>query len=202
MRLHAAVVPNAPVRLIPWSLNNPASISVTIPTAPAWYVTCCTTTGARCNKSVYYWLAPVVLHAVLSNRCCWKNRPCWLLPTAPPEKAVELARLFCDLGHIEGCGLDDVAGQSFDLIINATAASLAGQVPALPDSVVTPDCWCYDMMYADRPTAFMDWARQRGAARCMDGLGMLVEQAAEAFFLWRGVRPDTRPVIRQLRTHA
>ena len=118
------------------------------------------------------------------------------------EKAVELARLFCDLGHIEGCGLDDVAGQSFDLIINATAASLAGQVPALPDSVVTPDCWCYDMMYADRPTAFMDWARQRGAARCMDGLGMLVEQAAEAFFLWRGVRPDTRPVIRQLRTPA
>lgn len=118
------------------------------------------------------------------------------------EKAVELARLFCDLGHIEGCGLDDVAGQSFDLIINATAASLAGQVPALPDSVVTPDCWCYDMMYADIPTAFMDWARQRGAARCMDGLGMLVEQAAEAFFLWRGVRPDTRPVIRQLRTPA
>jgi shikimate dehydrogenase len=118
------------------------------------------------------------------------------------EKAVELARLFCDLGHIEGCGLDDVAGQSFDLIINATAASLAGQVPALPDSVVTPDCWCYDMMYADIPTAFMDWARQRGAARCMNGLGMLVEQAAEAFFLWRGVRPDTRPVIRQLRTPA
>jgi shikimate dehydrogenase len=118
------------------------------------------------------------------------------------EKAVELARLFCDLGHTEGCGLDDVAGQSFNLIINATAASLAGQVPALPDSVVTPDCWCYDMMYADIPTAFMDWARQRGAARCMDGLGMLVEQAAEAFFLWRGVRPDTRPVIRQLRTPA
>jgi shikimate dehydrogenase len=115
------------------------------------------------------------------------------------EKAVELARLFCDFGHTEGCGLDDVAGQSFDLIINATAASLAGQVPALPNSVVTTDSWCYDMMYADKPTAFMDWARQRGAARCLDGLGMLVEQAAESFYLWRNVRPDTRPVMQALR---
>jgi len=116
-----------------------------------------------------------------------------------PEKAVTLARLFCDLGHTEGCGLDDVAGQTFDLIINATAASLAGQVPALPDNVVTPDSWCYDMMYSDKPTAFMDWAQQRGAAHCMDGLGMLVEQAAESFFLWRDVRPDTGPVIQALR---
>jgi shikimate dehydrogenase len=116
------------------------------------------------------------------------------------EKAVELARLFCDLGHTEGCGLDDVAGQPFDLIINATAASLAGQVPALPDSVITPDSSCYDMMYADKPTAFNDWARQRGAARCMDGLGMLVEQAAESFYLWRKTRPDTGPVIQALRS--
>jgi len=115
------------------------------------------------------------------------------------EKAVELARLFCDLGHTEGCGLDDVAGQSFDLIINATAASLAGQVPALPDNVVTADSWCYDMMYGDKPTTFMDWAQQRGAAHCMDGLGMLVEQAAESFLLWRGIRPDTGPVIQALR---
>jgi len=116
-----------------------------------------------------------------------------------PEKAVELARLFCDLGHTEGCGLDDVAGQHFDLIINATAASLAGQVPALPASIVTRNSWCYDMMYGDRPTAFMGWARQRGAARCLDGLGMLVEQAAESFYLWRTVRPDTRPVIQEIR---
>jgi shikimate dehydrogenase len=119
-----------------------------------------------------------------------------------PGKAVDLARLFCAIGHIEGCGLDDVAGQSFDLIINATAASLAGKVPEVPDSVVTPDSWCYDMMYGDKPTAFLLWAQQRGAARCMDGLGMLVEQAAESFFLWRGIRPDTSPVIRQLRSHA
>ena len=115
------------------------------------------------------------------------------------DKAVELARLFCELGHTEGCGLDDVNGQAFNIIINATAASLSGKVPALPESVVTADSWCYDMMYADRPTAFMDWAQQLGAARCMDGLGMLVEQAAESFCLWRNVRPDTRPVIYAIR---
>jgi shikimate dehydrogenase len=117
-----------------------------------------------------------------------------------PEKAVELARTFCDLGHVEGCGLPDLEGQSFDIIINATAASLAGEVPALPGSIVTAASWCYDMMYGDRPTVFMDWAQARGAARALDGLGMLVEQAAESFYLWRKVRPDTAPVIAALRS--
>jgi shikimate dehydrogenase len=115
------------------------------------------------------------------------------------EKAVELARAFCDLGHVEGCGLPDLEGQPFDIIINATAASLAGEVPPLPDSIVTPASWCYDMMYGDRPTAFMAWAQARGAAHALDGLGMLVEQAAESFYLWRKVRPDTAPVITALR---
>jgi len=115
------------------------------------------------------------------------------------DKAVELARHFCALGHTEGCGLDDVAGQKFDIIINATAASLAGTVPALPDDVVSGASWCYDMMYGTEPTAFMEWATQRGASRVMDGLGMLVEQAAESFYLWRRVRPDTAPVIAALR---
>ena len=116
-----------------------------------------------------------------------------------PDKAVALARSFCELGHIEGCGLDDLEGHGFDLIINATAASLAGEVPALPASIVTADSCCYDMMYGDRPTAFMEWAVARGASRVLDGLGMLVEQAAESFYLWRQVRPDTRPVIKALR---
>jgi shikimate dehydrogenase len=116
-----------------------------------------------------------------------------------PEKAVELARSFCSLGHTEGCGLDELEGQGFDIIINATAASLSGEVPALPASVVTPESWCYDMMYAHKPTAFMNWASERGARRVMDGLGMLVEQAAESFYLWHGVRPDTAPVIKELR---
>ena len=115
------------------------------------------------------------------------------------DKAIDLARHFCTLGHTEGCGLDDLAGQTFDLVINATAASLAGTVPALPDDVVSGHSWCYDMMYGAEPTAFMHWAQQRGACRVMDGLGMLVEQAAESFYLWRKVRPDTAPVIAALR---
>jgi len=122
-----------------------------------------------------------------------------VLANRTPGKAVELARGFCDLGRIEGCGLDDLEGQHFDIIINATAASLSGEVPALPSSIVTPDSWCYDMMYGDRPTAFMEWSRAQGAARALDGLGMLVEQAAESFYLWRRIRPDTRPVIAALR---
>ncbi len=116
-----------------------------------------------------------------------------------PDRAVALARRFCGLGKIEGCWLDGPAGQSFDVIINATAASLSGEVPALPDDVVNRDTWCYDMMYGDEPTAFVRWCGEHGAARSLDGLGMLVEQAAESFYLWRNVRPDTGPVIAMLR---
>jgi shikimate dehydrogenase len=116
-----------------------------------------------------------------------------------PGKAVELARAFHAIGPVEGCGLDELAGRSFDIIINATAAGLLGEVPALPPGVVQTNSWCYDMMYADEPTAFMRWAQALGAERTLDGLGMLVEQAAEAFFLWRGVRPATEPVIQALR---
>ena len=115
------------------------------------------------------------------------------------SKAVELARLFCELGRVEGCGLDDVAGQPFDVLINATAASLSGEVPAIAGDTVTPTSWCYDMMYGDKPTAFMEWSRAQGATHVMDGLGMLVEQAAESFYIWRGLRPDTAPVIEILR---
>jgi len=114
-----------------------------------------------------------------------------------PAKAEELARLFADRPGVAGGGYDRLAGRHFDLVINATAASLAGDLPPLPDDVFAADAWAYDMMYG-RDTPFMAFARERGA-RVADGLGMLVEQAAEAFHLWRGVRPDTRPVIRMLR---
>nr|MDQ2695271.1 shikimate dehydrogenase [Pseudomonadota bacterium] len=116
-----------------------------------------------------------------------------------PEKAVELALLFGDKGRTCGCRLEELAGQAFDLIINATAAGLDDALPPLPQGVLAPGGWCYDLMYADTPTAFVRWGREHGAARAVDGLGMLVEQAAEAFYLWRGVRPDTGPVIRALR---
>ena len=110
-------------------------------------------------------------------------------------RAEELAGLF---GRgVRACGFD-VADTPFDVVINATAASLAGDLPPLSPRVFTPDTLAYDMMYG-RDTPFLDFARTHGA-RTADGLGMLVEQAAEAFHLWRGVRPDTAPVIAMLRT--
>lgn len=116
------------------------------------------------------------------------------------EKARELAGLFEDAGNVEGSGLDELDTEHFDLIINATAAGLDSEVPAIPPSLIGEHSCCYDMMYGNPPTAFVNWARNHGAALAVDGLGMLVEQAAESFYLWRGVRPDTPPVIAALRS--
>lgn len=115
------------------------------------------------------------------------------------EKAVELARLFGDLGEVRGCGFDAVGEQPFDLIINGTSASLQGELPPLPDGVIGAQTVCYDMMYGADPTPFCRWAQSQGARLALDGLGMLVEQAAESFRLWRGVRPETSAVIAELR---
>nr|VFK53653.1 MAG: shikimate dehydrogenase [Candidatus Kentron sp. TUN] len=117
-----------------------------------------------------------------------------------PEKARALARQFIADGAIEGCGLEELGSASFDLIINATSASLSGKIPVMADTVLRPHGWCYDLMYdASQPTAFVRWGKQHGASQSVDGLGMLVEQAAEAFYLWRGMRPNTSPVIAALR---
>ncbi len=115
------------------------------------------------------------------------------------DKAVDLAKQFSTFGDVFGCGLDALPGQQFDLIINGTAASLEGEVPPLPDDVIYPGGSCYDMMYSNEATAFQTWAREHGAVKALDGLGMLVEQAAESFYLWRGVRPETAEVIQALR---
>lgn len=115
------------------------------------------------------------------------------------EKAELLAELFADLGPVSASGFDWLQ-ESVDLIINATSASLSGDVPPIASSLIEPGrTFCYDMMYAKDPTPFCRWATQHGAAVSMDGLGMLVEQAAEAFFLWRDVRPSSAPVLAELR---
>jgi shikimate dehydrogenase len=114
-------------------------------------------------------------------------------------RAVELADRFDSLGPVSALALDALGGHAFDLLINATSASLQSQVPDIPAAVVAEGACCYDMMYSAQATPFMDWGRSAGAARCEDGAGMLVEQAAEAFYLWRGVRPRTAVVIAALR---
>ncbi|WP_110598487.1 shikimate dehydrogenase [Salinicola lusitanus] len=113
------------------------------------------------------------------------------------SKAEALAALFVDKGDVVGCGFDRVEGP-FDLVVNATSASLAGDLPPLPDHLFAADGLAYDMMYAAEPTVFLRWAAERGA-RSVDGLGMLIEQAAESFWLWRRVRPDTAPLRELLR---
>ena len=115
------------------------------------------------------------------------------------SKALALAGAAVDHGPVLGCGLDELAGRRFDLIINGTAAGLHDEVPAIPGTVLKTGGCGYDMMYGTEPTAFVRWCREQGAGRTADGLGMLVEQAAESFFLWRGVRPGTAPVIARLR---
>ncbi|NCA70391.1 MAG: shikimate dehydrogenase [Sphingobacteriia bacterium] len=115
--------------------------------------------------------------------------------------AEQLATLGSTLGAVEidGCGFDALAGARFDLIINATAAGLSGQLPPIPPGCLAPGGWTYDMLYGDTPTLFSRWGLEQGAQRALDGLGMLVEQAAESFWLWRGIRPETGPVLAQLR---
>jgi shikimate dehydrogenase len=114
------------------------------------------------------------------------------------EKAILLADDFKQHGKISGCGFDEISG-NFDVVINATSASLKGELPPLPDTLFNSGALAYDMMYGREDTPFMAWARTHGATHVSDGLGMLVEQAAESFFLWRGVRPATLPVIELLR---
>ncbi len=107
-------------------------------------------------------------------------------------RALALAQIFATLGAVSGTGFDDLAGPPFDLVINATSASLSGEMPAVPAHVVGPDTICYDMAYGKTQTAFTQWANQQGCARAHQGWGMLVEQAAESFRVWRGMRPEHR----------
>ena len=123
-----------------------------------------------------------------------------LVANRTPERAVELAEEFADLGPIEGGGYELIENRQFDLIINGTSGGLTGDMPELPSSLLTERSCCYDMVYGSEPTVFMRWAAHNAAWAVADGLGMLVEQAAESFYLWRRARPETGPVINQIRT--
>ncbi len=115
-----------------------------------------------------------------------------------PFKARKLADEFGDMGAIEGCTFSEIERPAYDLIVNATAASLQGVMPELPPGLVTPDTICYDMAYGHGTTPFTRWAAALHAGRIYKGWGMLVEQAAESFLLWRGIRPSTQMVLTAL----
>ena len=116
------------------------------------------------------------------------------------DRAAELAERFSSTElTVAAGGLEAAAGGVFDLVINATSASLGNEMPDLADIQLAPRCCCYDLVYAAEPTAFMRWSAAQAAWAIADGLGMLVEQAAESYYLWRGQRPGTEEVISGLR---
>lgn len=114
------------------------------------------------------------------------------------ERAKALATAFAQLGNVQGVGFRYVEGGAFDLVVNATSASLTGEIPDIPVAVIGPDTFCYDMAYGKGGTPFVRWATELGCRAAVPGWGMLVEQAAESFRLWRGVRPLTAPVLSAL----
>ena len=113
--------------------------------------------------------------------------------------AGRLVAEFSELGSLTAGGYGDLPGRSFDLVINASSAGLGGEVPPLPTQILRERCCCYDLLYGAEPTPFMRWAAQHTAWAVSDGLGMLVEQAAEAFYVWHRKRAETQPVIHDLR---
>ncbi len=118
------------------------------------------------------------------------------------DKAHELAAHFSRWGNCTAQQYTELGAAAFDLVINATSASVAGVLPPLHAGVFAPGSLAYDMMYGEKANLFLNFARDLGAAQSTDGLGMLVEQAAESFFVWRGLRPQTAPVIALLREQA
>jgi shikimate dehydrogenase len=118
------------------------------------------------------------------------------------EKAAQLAHEYATLGEIHAIDFGDLTHQKpFSGIVHATSAGLTGQFLQLPSTLLSSQTFCYDLMYAAKPTPFLDWARTHLAEHTSDGLGMLVEQAAESFFVWTSVHPDTLQVLVALRQH-
>lgn len=125
---------------------------------------------------------------------------CLAIANRSAGKAEALADAFADLAAVDSGNFAKFAGRPFDIVINATSASLSGDTLPLPDGLFAPGSLAYDMMYGKGETPFLRQARTQGAGRCADGLGMLVGQAAEAFFVWRGKRPPTADILAGLRT--
>jgi shikimate dehydrogenase len=119
------------------------------------------------------------------------------------DRAEALAVQFGNSGPVSACRFDRVpVSEPYDLIINATSAGLRGETPPYPEAAVSDKTFCYDLSYGLNPTPFSIWAREQGASHSVMGWGMLVEQAAESFLIWRGVRPDTAPVLKQMHISA
>lgn len=137
--------------------------------------------GGACRGIILPLLDESPEHIVIANRSI--------------SKAETIAQDFAARGSISCCEYAELDKQQFDLIINATSASLSDQLPPLPNHILANSGCCYDLAYGNQPTSFVRWGLMQNAHKSLDGLGMLVEQAAEAFALWRGIRPHTASII-------
>ena len=145
--------------------------------------------GGAARGVIYPLLDEQPAHVVIANRTSSRAR----------ELVEQFQRQRESGGVLTGCGFDELQSLQFDIVINATSASLHGDVPPIPAKCVASARIVYDMMYGKDPTRFLVWAKQQGVQQVSDGLGMLVEQAAESFFIWRNIKPDTQPVIKKIR---
>nr|WP_204101013.1 shikimate dehydrogenase [Saliniradius amylolyticus] len=118
-----------------------------------------------------------------------------------PSKAQDLEKLVFKKGNVSASGLDNKWSQPFDIIINASSSGLSGERPDISSEIIGQETYVYDMVYGQQQTPFNQWAEQQGAVKVIDGLGMLVEQAALSFSIWRGVMPDTQSVRQALRNN-
>ncbi|MGH8753576.1 MAG: shikimate dehydrogenase [Burkholderiales bacterium] len=135
-----------------------------------------------------------VLPALLSRRPATLN-----IVNRNMDRVRELKERFAASGNLSVTEYPGLSGSQFDLVINATSSSMNDELPPLPKGLFAAGALAYDLMYGKGLTPFLKFAQRQGAAKLADGLGMLLEQAAESFLIWRGVRPDTRPVIAMLK---
>lgn len=150
------------------------------------------------NRTVLILGAGGSVKATLEPLCAQKPAEI-VIANRTVSRAEQLIENFSNQGNLEACSYTELSNRSFDIIINGTSLSLAGELPPVPASLIKNDTCCYDFMYSDTETIFMKWAAEQGALKVMDGLGMLVEQAAEAFLIWHDVKPETKSVIKSLR---
>ncbi|MFK7863382.1 MAG: shikimate dehydrogenase [Pseudohongiellaceae bacterium] len=116
------------------------------------------------------------------------------------ENASKLRQEFLDYYPIEVCSFENVPVRPFDLIINGTSMGLTGETPLISPAVIGENTACYDLMYSSSPTAFIKWCLENNAKKAVDGLGMLVEQAAESFNIWMAETPETQKVIAEMKS--
>lgn len=135
-----------------------------------------------------------IVHPILGQ-----NPSCLVIANRTIERARDLERELDSPDILSIAGFEDLDELgAFDIVINATSAGLSGETPPFPGNIVDGQTFCYDLAYSVRQTPFMDWAEAHGAGRAVQGWGMLVEQAAESFYIWRGVRPETAPILEKL----